>query len=835
MKNIKKSIFLSLLLVLSFNTIAIESLDIVSMDEKNIPTKVELKSKSFMSQEAIQALKYALPMNQNDTYELMYQKDDEKGMNHQRFQQYYKGLKVEFANYIIHSTNGKITSLNGDFISTDKLVLEEKLNPNEVINIAKALSGAKQFRWEDSKEENMLKLVTQNENATYQPIAEKVIISDFYGNNNARLAYKVSIYSLVPFGAFYYYIDAQNGKLLYKHPILLSANAETRYSGTRQIETSGTAGAYVLKDFTRGGSIETYNCKKGTNTSTTVTFTDADNNWTSAEYNNTTKDNAALDAHWGAEKTYDYWKNIHGRNSYDGNNTKIKSFVHYSSALENAYWDDAIGAMVYGDGGSSFDALTSLDVCGHEIGHGICSNTANLLYQSEPGALNEALSDIWGACIENYAAPEKSIWLIGEDIDKRTGHDGLRSMSNPNKEAQPDTYRGQKWASTASPSVFNDYGGVHTNSGVMNFWFYLTSVGGTGTNDKGFAYNVSGIGIDKAQRIVWRAEDVYMTSSNKYLDARTHTIQAAKDLYGVGSPEEIAVTNAWYAVYVGSAYQGGSSCGTVTNLVVSNISTTSAGVSFTAVAGATSYLVEYKLSMASSWITLYNNTNTAGNLGGLVACNTYNVRVTTYCGINVSTAATTTFTTGGCSCPVPTNVASTKLTPTSFKITWSAMAGATSYNLRKKKTTASTWTNFTGITTTRKTIAASGAGSTYEVQVQSVCANGSTSDWATAINVFPTGLVASESDPSLLSKSKNIGFEVFPNPANNELFIVNNSNEKQLVQINIYEVSGKNLLNKNIDFDGTEKIDISFLNHGMYILQITKDNLVIQSVKIIKN
>uniref|UniRef100_UPI0035614559 M4 family metallopeptidase n=1 Tax=Lutibacter sp. TaxID=1925666 RepID=UPI0035614559 len=286
-----------------------------------------------------------------------------------------------------------------------------------------------------------------------------------------------------------------------------------------------------------------------------------DNNWTAAEWDNAAKDNGALDAHWGAEMTYDYWLTKHGRNSFNNTGAAINSYVHYDAAYDNAFWDGS--RMTYGDGSSNgtvgngyFDILTSLDVAAHEIGHAICTYTADLAYQKESGAMNEAFSDIWAAAVEAYAAPEKSTWLIGEDIERRTTSVALRSMSNPKDEGQPDTYGGTNWVNVncGTPTQTNDYCGVHTNSGVLNHWFYILSVGKTGSNDIGSSYSVSGIGIDKAAQIAFRLESVYLSANSTYADARTSGIQSAEDLYGVGSPEVIATTNAFYAVGVGSEY-----------------------------------------------------------------------------------------------------------------------------------------------------------------------------------------------------------------------------------------------------------------------------------------
>ncbi|WP_313717543.1 M4 family metallopeptidase, partial [Kaistella carnis] len=206
--------------------------------------------------------------------------------------------------------------------------------------------------------------------------------------------------------------------------------------------------------------------------------------------------------------------------------------------------------------------LTAFDVTAHELGHGVCSSSANLIYSRESGALNEALSDIWAAAVEYTYAPEKETWLIGEDITKiAPGY--LRSMSNPKSglSPQPDTYRGINWypatveEGCASPnSNTNDNCGVHYNSGVINFWFYILSVGKTGTNDFGRNYNVTGIGIEKAAKIVYRLETAYLTANSDFKTARTFGVQAAIDLFGADSPEAIATQDAFYAVGLGPKY-----------------------------------------------------------------------------------------------------------------------------------------------------------------------------------------------------------------------------------------------------------------------------------------
>ncbi|MFZ9296576.1 MAG: M4 family metallopeptidase, partial [Bacteroidia bacterium] len=127
------------------------------------------------------------------------------------------------------------------------------------------------------------------------------------------------------------------------------------------------------------------------------------------------------------------------------------------------------------------------------------------------------------------------------------------NMSNPNQFNHPDTYLGTNWFTGTA-----DNGGVHTNSGVSNFWFYLLSTGGSGTNDINQAYSVSSLGLNTAARIAFRALTVYFTPTTNYAMARALTIKAATDLYGACSNEVIQTMNAWHAVGVGNAFNANS-------------------------------------------------------------------------------------------------------------------------------------------------------------------------------------------------------------------------------------------------------------------------------------
>ncbi|MFZ4400931.1 MAG: CUB domain-containing protein [Bacteroidales bacterium] len=284
--------------------------------------------------------------------------------------------------------------------------------------------------------------------------------------------------------------------------------------------------------------------------------------------------NPALDVHWGMEKTYDFYLNVFGRNSFDGNGAIIKNFINPQLTGLAPGWPNNAFAMpspynfmCYGMGdGTQMGPVVGLDVEGHEYSHLVINNNGNggLIYQKESGALNESFADIFGTCVEFYASTSPN-WTIGEGIILQTPY-YLRSMSNPNSGQQPDTYNGQLWVNTSNLS--NDYGGVHTNSGVQNFWFYLLCQGGSGTNDLGNSYSVTGIGIAQARQIAYKNLTTYIVSQNStYLDAYNGSLLSAQALYGNPSTQYTAVRQAWYAVGIGN--DPNNYCSGTTNLTAS--------------------------------------------------------------------------------------------------------------------------------------------------------------------------------------------------------------------------------------------------------------------------
>lgn len=542
-------------ILLVFVMIGISSITLAQVQEHEILTKDNLGNATFLKLKdtkitndinSIESLLYKqYNLDRKSTFKET-KSSTKDSIKTEKYQQLYNGLKIEYGEVVVSSVNERVKTINGKIFSIKDLNTTPSLTSDQALDKVLAILKSDKFAWQDDLFEKGLRSETKDNDATYKPNGDLVIIDrDLFDNKfEPVLVYKFDIYSLEPLFRDYVFVDANNGKIIFRDPIIkhVEGTASTRYSGTRTTETQQNGSTHRLRDYSRGNGIETYNLNRGTNYGSATDFTDNDNNWTSTEYNNSNKDNAALDAHWGSEKTYDYFSQKHGRNSYDGNGAVIRSYVHYGNNYENAFWDGQ--RMTYGDGGSVFDALTSIDVVAHELGHGVRTHTANLVYQNESGAINEGLSDIWGAMVEFYAAPEKQTYLIGEEI--RLSGGSLRSMSNPNARNHPDTYQGTYWYSGSG-----DNGGVHTNSGVLNYWFYLLAEGGNGTNDIGNSFNVQGIGKEKASQIVYRAESVYFTSTTNYSQARELTIQAAEDLFGENSEESYNVANAWYAVGIG--------------------------------------------------------------------------------------------------------------------------------------------------------------------------------------------------------------------------------------------------------------------------------------------
>ena len=378
-------------------------------------------------------------LNSNISFNEMKSSKDDLGITHIKYQQIVNGNAVENGQVIAHIKNGKVVSFNG-LLYKEINVTTAGVSEAMALSKAKDFVGALTYKWELQGEEDHLKWEQNDPNATYFPHGELVYTTPrgSFNQKDVKLAYKFNIYAHSPVSRQYVYVDAQTGAILNDieiiHHVDAVGSANTGYSGTQTITTDDQGGSYRLRETGRGNGIRTFNMQEGTTYGAAVDFTDTDNNWNNV---NAQLDQYATDAHWGAEMTYDYLQNNHGRNSIDDNGFTLNSYVHYDQAFSNAFWDGQ--RMTYGDGNNS--PFTALDIAGHEIGHGLTSNEANLVYQDESGALNESFSDIIGMLVENYGRPSNWNWEIGEDLGFT-----LRNMQNPNSTGDPDTYFGNNWA-----------------------------------------------------------------------------------------------------------------------------------------------------------------------------------------------------------------------------------------------------------------------------------------------------------------------------------------------------------------------------------------------------
>ncbi|MFD7707813.1 M4 family metallopeptidase [Streptomyces sp. NPDC059785] len=459
---------------------------------------------------------------------------DADGTVHTRYERTYDGLPVLGGDLVVHESKSgatrSVTKATKAAIEVDSLkpAVTAKKAETQALKAAKAAGSEK-----TAADEAPRKVVWA---ATGDPV----------------LAYETVVGGLQDDGTpneLHVITDAATGAKLYEYQGIETGTGKTLYSGTVTLGTYKSGSTYQLYDTTRGGH-KTYNLAHGSSGTGTL-FTDADDVWgTGAASSSSTDQTAAADAAYGAQETWDFYKNTFGRNGIKNNGVGAYSRVHYGNAYVNAFWDDSCFCMTYGDGSGNTHPLTSLDVAGHEMSHGVTSNTAGLNYSGESGGLNEATSDIFGTGVEFYAANSNDVgdYLIGEEININGDGSPLRYMDKPSKDGASADY----WSSSLGSKD------VHYSSGVANHFFYLLSEGSGSKTINGVTYNsptynsstLTGIGRDKALQIWYKALTTYMTSTTKYSGARTATLSAASALYGSSSTEYAAVKAAWTAVNV---------------------------------------------------------------------------------------------------------------------------------------------------------------------------------------------------------------------------------------------------------------------------------------------
>lgn len=256
-------------------------------------------------------------------------------------------------------------------------------------------------------------------------------------------------------------------------------------------------------------------------------------------------DCAVDEVYEGVGNTWKFYKEIYKRNSIDDRGMEIKAVVHYGDMLNNAFWDGE--QLIFGDGdGIIFGSFTSdLDIIAHEFTHGVIQYEANLKYWFQSGALNESLADIFASLTKQYTLNQdvkEADWLIGENVLLGENY-ALRSLKAPgeaylNHPILGDDPQPKTMDEYEELDPWNDNGGVHLNSGIPNFAFYLS------------AYEIGGYAWEKAGKIWYRALCDKFSSETNFFQAATATLQVARELFGSGSLEEKAIERAWKEVKV---------------------------------------------------------------------------------------------------------------------------------------------------------------------------------------------------------------------------------------------------------------------------------------------
>ncbi|MGY0234698.1 M4 family metallopeptidase [Longispora urticae] len=465
----------------------------------------------------------------NDQYKVFSSRvDAATGATHVRYTRQYNGLRVYGGDFVVHNAPGGALSSVSNALNSPLAI---STTPGITADAAKS-SAERTFVGTVARvgtPELMVDAADGNGVLAFETVVEGM---------NGQTPSKLHVIT-----------DARTGAVRGSFDEIESINGtgNSLYSGTVTVDTTQSGSTYTMIDPSHGNG---NTCDMNNGTSTCTNFTDADNTWGTGT--NANRQSAAVDAHFGAAMTFDYFKNTHGRNGIFGNGAGVPSRVHYGSNYVNAFWDGS--QMTYGDGNNK--PLVSLDVAGHEMSHGVTESVVSggLTYSGESGGLNEATSDIFGNMVEFYAntSSDPGDYQVGEKIDINGNGTPLRYMYNPTLDGSSHGC----W-STSTKNI-----DVHYSSGVANH-FYFNLAEGTGSTAYGTspvcgsAPAVVGIGRAKAEKIWWKALDAYFTSNTSYVNtanpantSRAYTLKAATDLYGNCSAEYRAVQAAWTAVNV---------------------------------------------------------------------------------------------------------------------------------------------------------------------------------------------------------------------------------------------------------------------------------------------
>jgi Zn-dependent metalloprotease len=468
------------------------------------------------------------------------QESDDLGLTHFRYQQYYKGIEVENAEFLVHAKSGVAIRANGilaaDFQPENT---EAKITEEQALAILRQRFPEKQFLHED----NLVKDVeAQPQQLTPRPYSPKgrLVFTEIPGGSGRVLAWVFRAYVSPINQSRQVYIDAMQGRIVKEFPLMADCfpgNGPTTFRGLQNFNTGkanipNVGERFVLLDDCHANRLRYMN---PTAVAGTREVSDSDNNWIG-------NDMPAVTSYWGLGIVYDYYDLVLKRRSYDNKNGDM-TIINDPAQGQGAQGGNGTIWIGTANPGAN-DDYNPVDIIGHEFTHSVTETSAKLAADNtkESNALNESFSDILGKMSQRWE--ERNVnsadWVIGNEKGCSGTGQICRNLKNPKAFNQPDYYNGIFWQSSNIDP--------HNNGTVQNRWFSLLADGGTGSDEKGIPFSVNGVGIDKATKIAFRTLTRYLTANSAYVDSRDGSIAAAQDLYGYDSAEQAEVAKAWCAV-----------------------------------------------------------------------------------------------------------------------------------------------------------------------------------------------------------------------------------------------------------------------------------------------
>jgi len=390
-------------------------------------------------------------LGDNDEMVLIREKQDDAGNKHYRYQQYYKGIKVETCVYSIHESQGEPRNCLGKIANNLNFDITKRLKESDALEIALKSINASKYAWQDSSYEQGLKIDLNDSAASWYPKSKLVIAKAPNKNDEVEeysLAYKFTVRTIIPNDKIIIYIDALNGKVIDSFSTINKANGTvtTVYNGYRSftVDYQGfPVWKFRLRDYSRSTPIETKNLIFYPGTCDEIYFGSTPDLKSNDAYWSLSEDTHAGTAHWAAQMAYKYFKNKHGR-TYG-----MRETSGFSIRVFNEHWYElaydhspGIGDYIYvgrSYGSNSTKYNGSLDGIGHEFAHGVTTHSSGLvgyyIYDFECGAIFESFSDIFGECIENYILGSTD-WVHGANHV----NEARRSFVSP---SSYDLYSGQ--------------------------------------------------------------------------------------------------------------------------------------------------------------------------------------------------------------------------------------------------------------------------------------------------------------------------------------------------------------------------------------------------------